>query len=124
MHREIDKIIQFFWNQINNKQKVSDNPLFYRRVYAFSIEEKNAVAIEGSISDLCNAIVFKYLYYLGVPYHPPKNIKQYVSDLVESQIIRAIRTKSLYQSDNIYSVLTSLNYEEWIEIGERKIGRM
>ncbi|WP_368347524.1 hypothetical protein, partial [Parabacteroides merdae] len=80
---EIDKIIQFFWNQINNKQKVSDNPLFYRRVYAFSIEEKNAVAIEGSISDLCNAIVFKYLYYLGVPYHPPKNIKQYVSDLVE-----------------------------------------
>lgn len=83
MHREIDKIIQFFWNQINNKQKVSDNPLFYRRVYAFSIEEKDAVAIEGSISDLCNAIVFKYLYYLGVSYHPPKNIKQYVSDLVE-----------------------------------------
>lgn len=39
-------------------------------------------------------------------------------------MIRAIRTKSLYQSDNIYSVLTSLNYEEWIEIGERKIGGM
>lgn len=32
--------------------------------------------------------------------------------------------QNIYQSDNIYSVLTSLNYEEWIEIGERKIGRM
>ena len=73
MHREIDKIIQFFWNQINNKQKVSDNPLFHRQVYVFSIEEKDAVAIEGSISDLCNAIVFKYLYYLGVSYHPKEH---------------------------------------------------
>ena len=70
MHREIDKIIQSFWNQINNKQKVSDNPLFYRRVYAISNEENAAGGIEGSISGMCNAIVFKYLYYLGVSYYP------------------------------------------------------
>ena len=72
MRGEIDKIIQFFWNQINNKQKVSDNPLFYRRVYAFSIEEKDAVAIEGSISDLCNAIVFKMFVLFGSVLSPQR----------------------------------------------------
>ena len=54
-----------------------------------------------------------------------------MSDLVEYGLLIPLipdnpghSNKSLYQSDNIYSVLTSLNYEEWIEIGERKIGGM
>lgn len=72
LHREIDKIIQSFWNQINNKQKVSDNPLFHRQVYTFSIEEKDAVAIEGSISDLCNAIVFKMFVLFGSVLSPQR----------------------------------------------------
>lgn len=40
LHREIDKIIQSFWNQINNKQKVSDNPLFIVRFMPFLLKKK------------------------------------------------------------------------------------
>jgi hypothetical protein len=72
LHREIDKIIQSFWNQINNKQKVSDNPLFHRQVYTFFIEEKDAVAIEGSISDPRNAIVFKMFVLFGSVLSPQR----------------------------------------------------
>jgi len=72
LHREIDKIIQSFWNQINNKHKVSDNPLFHRQVYTFSIEEKDAVAIEGSISDPRNAIVFKMFVLFGSVLSPQR----------------------------------------------------
>ena len=45
------KIIQSFWNQINNKQKVSDNLLFNRQVYALSIEDKDIVVIEVPRAD-------------------------------------------------------------------------
>ena len=45
------KIIQSFWNQINNKQKVSDNLLFNRQVYALSIEDKDVVVIEVPRAD-------------------------------------------------------------------------
>jgi hypothetical protein len=72
LHREIDKIIQSFWNQINNKQKVSDNPLFHRQVYIFSIEEKDVVAIERSISDPRNAIVFKMFVLFGSALSPQR----------------------------------------------------
>lgn len=45
------KIIQSFWNQINNKQKVSDNLLFNYQVYPLTIEEKELVVIEVPRAD-------------------------------------------------------------------------
>lgn len=45
------KIIQSFWNQINNKQKVSDNLLFDHQVYTLSIDNKEVVIVEVPRAD-------------------------------------------------------------------------
>lgn len=40
------KMIQSFWNQINNRQKVNENLLFNHQVYALTIEGKEIIVIE------------------------------------------------------------------------------
>lgn len=41
-----EKLIKTFWNQINNKQKVSDNLLFDHQVYVLTVENKEVIVIE------------------------------------------------------------------------------
>lgn len=46
-----DKLVQAFWNQINNKQKVSDNLLFNHQVYVLTVEDKKIVVVEVPRAD-------------------------------------------------------------------------
>ncbi|WP_102407616.1 helix-turn-helix domain-containing protein [Parabacteroides bouchesdurhonensis] len=49
--QDSSKLIQNFWNQINNKQKVSDNLLFNHQVYPFTIDDKEIIVIEVPRAD-------------------------------------------------------------------------
>lgn len=77
-----DKLVQAFWNQINNKQKVSDNLLFNHQVYVLTVEEKRKdrlsisnpgtlritlnEALEGGISDPRNTVIFKMFVLINI----------------------------------------------------------
>lgn len=44
--QDSNALIKSFWNQINDKQKVSDNLLFEHQIYSMKVDEKEVVVIE------------------------------------------------------------------------------